>query len=163
MSIEASHLLKYVIRPALANLAEYEPRMQSEAAERLLLLTAAHESRLGRWLVQRNGPAKSIYQMEPPAIQDATETLAKLWQRSSQWPPIWAPDGGGDLISNLHYATVIARCYYWRQPAALPNADNPLALAEYWHTYWCRGCKGTAEQALSHYQWLVLARIGSWA
>ena len=66
MAINTKHLRLYIIRPTLQKI-----NLWSEAAENLLLGTAAQESLLGTYLKQNgNGPALGIYQMEPNTHKD---------------------------------------------------------------------------------------------
>lgn len=133
MSINANDLRQYVIQPALQSIG-----LWSQAAENLLLGTAAKESKLGYYLKQIRGPALGIYQIEPATHQSILkDTLAGL--------PVLATKIKGlatsvilddELIYNLRYATAIARMVYYRIKAPLPAADDVMGLANYWKQYY---------------------------
>ena len=44
--------------------------MYSESAVNLLLMTVAHESRMGHYIAQVGGPALGVYQIEPTTARD---------------------------------------------------------------------------------------------
>lgn len=127
-----------VIRPALQNVG-----LWSEAAELLLLGTAAHESRL-RYLKQIRGPALGLYQMEPATYNDIwTHFLAH--RRRLRRGVLDAIDYCSDehqypdatrLITDLTLATLMTRVHYLRVPERLPDADDVPALAAYWKQHY---------------------------
>ena len=123
---------RLVIRPTLQGLGLWSP-----AAERLLLGTAVVESGL-KFLTQHgDGPARGVYQIEPATADD----LAKNWLT---FRPRWAhklaafaseQPSNGQLVSNLAYATAVARLIYYRRPEALPDPENLRGLADYWKAH----------------------------
>ncbi len=133
--MDARDFRREVIRPVLAHLG-----VGAEAgAEVLLLGTALHESGGLRWLRQRGGgPARGLYQMEPATHDDLwanwlahrPELAARLAALMTRQPP------HAQLVTNLGYATAMARIHYLRVPAALPPAGEPAALARYWKAYY---------------------------
>jgi hypothetical protein len=153
--IDVSQLRGYVIRPVLQDLG-----MHSEAAENLLLGTAAQESRLGAYLHQRDdGPALGIYQMEPATHED-------IWNNYLLHRPVLAHkanafiapsrDKTRELIGNLNYATAMCRLHYYRVAAPLPKADDIVGLAAYWKKYYnTEGGKGSVSEFIAHYRSLV--------
>lgn len=129
--IDPQQFRRYVIRPTLQHL-----KMWSPAAENLLLGTAAHESRL-RYLVQDGGPALGFYQIEPSTHRDIWQNYlvykAELASTVRSLAGQRFPDERHtELITNLAYATAIARLVYYRQPDPLPAPDDVPALARYW-------------------------------
>lgn len=114
----------------------------------LLVMTAAQETHLGRWLYQVRGPAQGIYQMEPNTVHD-------LWQnglsnhmrdriaeeyRPSRW----------SLKYDLAYQTILARLYYARFEEPIPA--NIREMAEYYKKYWnTEAGDATPRQALDNY------------
>jgi hypothetical protein len=60
-------LRELVIRPVLEYLHPDIP--YSHEAEDLLMMIAAHESHLGEYVKQVQGPALGIYQMEPDTLK----------------------------------------------------------------------------------------------
>lgn len=131
--INPVELRKYVIEPSLEYLSQYDDRMMSESAVRLLLGTCAHESLGGYHLHQVGGPALGIYQIEPATHADI------YYSYINYRPALGAlmrmqPDDC--LITDLSYATEIARLIYWRDPEPLPDADDDMGLAEYWKKHY---------------------------
>lgn len=145
----------YVVEPALARLAEYHPRMHSAAAVNLMLGTCAQESRMGAYLLQVDGPARGIFQMEPETHQDIRERFIvprpKLQALvDSEVVPVRPLLD--QLVTNLVYAAVMARIHYWRHPAPLPAADDVEGLARYYKlVYNTDAGRGTAAQFIENY------------
>ena len=140
--INPQQFRQYVIEPVLVHLAQWEPRINSEAAIRLLLMTAAHESRMGHYLHQVKGPAVGIYQMEPATAEDifAWMTRQPVVDIAIERRPVsllYRLQGIGftsetaEMAGNLYYATAMARLHYWRVPEPLPDADDVEGLATY--------------------------------
>ena len=133
---ECSALRYHVIRPTLNAIG-----LWSEAAENLLLATCAHESLLGYFLKQHDGPALGIYQIEPATHRD-------VWQNYLNYRPALAAKINAttkdnsrqpqdcELITNLAYATAIARIIYYRASELLPPADDIKKQAIYWKKYY---------------------------
>ena len=144
------HFREHVVRPTLHDLG-----LWSEAAENLLVGTAAHESRL-QWLKQLGtGPALGLYQIEPATHGDL---YASYIDYRPQWRQkllrLYGPAVGSDraLIEHMGYATAVARLLYYRKPEALPMADDLPGLAEYYKRHFNTSLgAGTPEQWLSHY------------
>lgn len=128
--------LDNVVRPVLATLADYSPKMNNTAIENLLICTAYHESDGFNALVQYGGgPAQGFMQVEPAThddiwvnFLDQREGLADIvrsWQLS-------ALDGADQLDGNVFYCTAVARLVYWRSPEPLPDAWDAVGLAQYY-------------------------------
>jgi len=103
-------------------------------AETLLLMTAAHESRLGEFLYQLKGPARGAWQMEPATIDDHYQWLAgkpSIRQAvEGLRPPAIRPADA--LVGNLPYACAMARIHYYRRTGPLPkDLDGMAALAKH--------------------------------
>jgi len=152
--IHVEQLRMNVIRPVLNAMGMY-----SQAAENLLIGTALHESKC-KYLLQIDGPALGLYQMEPATHADLWRsyllyrpTLAgKLWLWATRRETTGAPHpDNNDLIGNLFYATAAARAQYYRARPPLPDADDIQGLAEYWKDHWCKGCAGTVSQWVNSY------------
>jgi hypothetical protein len=151
--IRVSDLREHVIRPTLKLL-----NMGSLAAENLLLGTCAQESRLGTYLKQRNGPALGIYQIEPATHDD-------LWKNFISFHPdllstlmaINHYPRYESLVTDLSYATAIARLVYYRAPEKLPDANDVEGLAAYWKAHYNTPLgKGTVKEFIDNYNSLVL-------
>lgn len=108
----------------------------SYEAEELLLMTAAHESRLGEYRKQiGGGPGTGLYQMEAPTLKDnyiswlCTASRKPILEKItdvSGVPPM------ADLLALQYspiYATIHARIKYRRSPGNLPV--DPWLMAEY--------------------------------
>ena len=126
----------HIVVPTLQYLNPVIP-FREEAVD-LLMMTCAHESKGGTYIKQVEGPALGVYQMEPATAEDIWESylgyrdefgmrVNKLrnWETMEQ-----------NLISNLSYATAMARVHYYRVPEALPKKGSNesqylLALARY--------------------------------
>ena len=160
--ISPKDLREQVIRPTLKDMG-----MWSEAAENLMMGTAAQETDLGFWLVQRNGgPGRSIYSVEK-------DTHESLWDHYlSRYPQLASKIRGyvsqhdftktpesmhSELTTNLKYATAIARIQYWQRPEPLPDANDILALGEYWDKFYNINDEvGTPEEFVESYKIFVL-------
>lgn len=129
--------------------------MWSEYAEELMIGTCAAESNGGTYLIQDNGPAVGIFQMEPKTHDD-------IWQK---WLPnhpaisanlmascmISMKPSSKMMVSNLFYACAMARIEYWRNsPETIPGKLEEQAA--YWLKYYNRGGKGTVEHYLASYK-----------
>lgn len=128
--IHPEHFRRLVIRPTLGVIG-----MHSLAAERLLLTTAIAESGL-RYLEQLGGgPALGVYQVEPT-------TLADVWGRylCEKRPDLRDRVAGlmtGEpverrLVTNLAFATAIARVKFWMSPAPMPAAEDAEAMGRFY-------------------------------
>lgn len=154
--IVADHL-RGVIRCALNALDMY-----SDAAEELLIGTAAHESHLGAYLMQYpRGPARGLYQMEPATLYDIYDNY--LYRTDKKDLRILVAEITGvhkaDILHlqfNPVYSTIMARLHYYRVPDPLPMADDIEALANYWDTHYNRNPnKGFPHQFIDDYTRLV--------
>ena len=119
----------------------------SEHAVELLLMTAAHESHLGTYIRQTEGPALGIYQMEPATEADTHENWIKHRKELADYMKMFAR---GSLEWDLKYSTIMARIYYYRQPEPLPT--DTRGLAEYAKQHWNTDLgKATVEDYLEDY------------
>ncbi|MCU0601273.1 MAG: hypothetical protein MUC33_01270 [Desulfobacterales bacterium] len=160
MAIHKDHL-RQLIRETLRHL---EPEIPySEAAVELLMLTAAQETQLGKYLVQIKGPARGIYQVEPASERSVLAMLALRHPalHAKLMALNLAVDGQDgqltdrDIIHNLAYATALARCFYWLKPGPIPKApgDQAAYYKKYWNTHLG---KATEAEALAAYCSLCL-------
>lgn len=153
---------RFILRPVLQALAPAIPL--SDAARRLLLGTAAHESGGFNFIDQVtstglagdiDGPAYGVFQMERATHDD-------LWASFLRYRPEIAavvrqflapePSPIKQCRSNLCYAVAVARAQFYRAKPPLPAADDMPALAAYWKAHWNTHLgAGTPEQWLSHY------------
>lgn len=145
-----------VVEPTLQCIDKVIP--YSEEAVDLLMMTAAHESNGCSYIKQINGPALGVYQMEPATEDDIwtsflsfnTEIedtmLYLLGDRGMGYPSV-----SEALITNLLYATAMARIHYYRVPEALPSTLEGLAAyaKKYYNT---ELGKATAEDYLKAFK-----------
>lgn len=131
--------------------------MHSPAAEELLLGTSAHESHLGRWLLQYpHGPARGLYQMEPDTEYDIW--MSYLFYRPDRRQLIKDLTGVDkptplQLQYNHVYSTAMARLHYRRIADPFPSADDLDGLAHYWDQHYNRNPrKGFPQQYIDDYQ-----------
>lgn len=159
MSIDAYQLRHEIIRPVLKHL---EPEIPySMAAENLLMGTCAQESRMGQWIVQLDdGPARGIFQMEPATYRDLFDNYidyrvdlnAKIAEFMMM--DVWEPEQM--LAGNLLFAAAMCRVHYYRQPDALPDANDVYELAKYWkRAYNTNLGKGKVSEFVKNYELLV--------
>jgi len=128
----------------------------SPAAVNLIMGTIAHESLMGKYRKQINGPARGIIQMEPATERDIWNNYLKykLYLRSSitKHTGISAPDPV-QMENNDPYAIIMCRVHYLRVPAKLPPADDIRALALYWKKYYNTPLgKGTVKKFMNDYR-----------
>lgn len=126
--------LEEVIRVALGYLDPDIPN--TVAAEQLLIGTALQESGLVHLRQLRQGPALGLFQMEPATHEDIYESflayqprLRVKLQRSFDCQP-------ETMITDLLYATCMARVHYWRVSDPLPPEGNFAAQAQYWKDHY---------------------------
>lgn len=138
--MNAKQLRELVIRPTLQYLSPAIP--YSETATELLMMTAAHESRLGEYIAQVGGPALGIYQMEPNTELDIYDNFARYKDKIGMYiQQVIATGETDELVWNLKYATTMARVHYFRVPEALPegslqNEETIRKLAAYAKKYY---------------------------
>jgi hypothetical protein len=108
--------------------------LATESAIELLMLTAAQESHLGRYIEQVHGPADGVFQMEPRTLADVID-WCKRHKGFESLPELYANEVGDysdDATLNLPFQIVMARVYYWRKTDPLPPVENIEGLAYYW-------------------------------
>lgn len=149
MGIDAKQL-RSLIRRTLQ-----QAGMHSEAAEALLMGTAAQESHLGQYLRQvGGGPALGIFQMEPATAKDIWINYMAhkraVWDTVLELSGVVAPSEL-HLEANLVYQILLARVHYMRVTAPLPDVE-PAALGAYWKRHWNtpKGA-GTVEQFIENW------------
>lgn len=127
--IRANDLRTLIIRPTLAATG-----LWTQAAENLLLGTAAQESHMGEYLKQIKGPALGIYQMEPNTHDSLQDNYLFYRDDLREMGDHYCGDleGHDALVGNLFYATFMARIKYYQNPEPLPDAEDIPGLAHYW-------------------------------
>jgi len=114
--------------------------LYSKDAEELLVFTCAVETNGGEYLKQISGPALGIYQCEPSTYHDMWrhfimprhELTMKLSMnfRVTGWPD------ENLLVTDLAYATAMARIHYLRVKEALPNGGDVEGMWKYYKQYY---------------------------
>jgi hypothetical protein len=158
MSIDPYHLRSCVIGPVLAHLEL--PRVR-DAAE-LLMMTAAQETHMGRWLRQNvgkgkaNGVGRGIYSIEPVTHQYLRHLYkGGLIERVDYFLAPVSPLSS-QLEWNLAYSTAIARLKYYSIKVPLPKHTDLQGMAEYWDKYYNGNpAHGFPEDAIMNYERFV--------
>lgn len=123
-----------VIIPVLTQI-----EMNSPEAQKLLMMTACHESMGFRYRKQVNGPALSYFQIEPATLNDLYDNYLAYRPDKQALLDGYLPEGM-DRLEALEtqddYACCAARLIYYRQPAAIPPVTDEEALAVYAKQYW---------------------------
>lgn len=153
MSINAQQLRELIVRPVLQQIGWW-----TQAAENLLMGTAAQESQMGTYIHQINGPALGIYQIEPATHQDIwTNYLSYKVGLSIKVAQYGKSKDDNQLIWNLAYSTAIARLIYARDNDELPDADDIQGLARYYKlNYNTHRGDATVQQFIDNYHRYVL-------
>lgn len=123
--MQPNQLRNEVIIPVLDYLQPQIP-FSNEAVD-LLLMTCAHESNMGHYIKQVEGPALGIYQMEPYTEKDIYGSYLAynkaLLHRVNRL--VGSVIGVvPSLVCNLMYSTAMARVHYYRDSAPLPQKVN---------------------------------------
>ena len=124
-----------IIKPVLSELQLY-----SKEAEELLVFTCAVESEGGTYIKQVKGPAVGIYQCEPATHTDIWRNY--IFNHSHLLSILGmnfgvhnVPDSD-KLISDMRYATAIARIHYLRVLQAIPSTGNIDSIYEYYKKFY---------------------------
>jgi hypothetical protein len=139
MGIRADQIRTSLIRPVLQRLGSMTPCKHSEAAENLLMGTAATESLMGEFIRQHpTGPARGIFQIETPTAQSILDNFVRFRPAFQQAIDVFMTQEPLEqqLITNLALQTVIARLVYYPKPQPLPAADDIPGLGQYWKTHY---------------------------
>ncbi len=147
--INQQQLRDLVVAPTLDWLDE--EISHTEVAEDLLMATCVAESLGGTYLKQVGGPALGIYQMEPFTHNDIwknylaykPDLFRRLLTLSGSPSPMEHPEL---MVSNLTYATAMARVHYYRVSEPLPKNSSLELLGQYWKDHYnTKAGAGTAD------------------
>ncbi len=130
----ADDFLRDVIEPVLMDMA-----MDGAQAEKILMMTACHESMGFRYRAQVGGPALSFFQIEPNTLDDLYTNYLAYRPDKQALVDAYLPEGMDRLeaLENVDkYACAAARMLYWRVPEALPAVTDDEGMAEYCKKYW---------------------------
>lgn len=149
-------LRRCVIKPVLKMMSvATNEKMDSHAAENLLLGTAAVESEFIYLKQKGGGPAVSIYQLEPRTVTWLAEwaELAHLEQTMIDLGLHGDMPTMEQLQGNVYLATFFARLRYWVVPAPLPPSNDKVAMSIYWKTHYnTKFGKGRREKFVRAYE-----------
>ncbi len=110
----------------------------SADATELLMMIAAHESHLGTYLRQENGPALGLFQIEPATETDLYKNYLGFRPDMEEFVGQYATDSQdvANLEHNLAYQIVIARIQLYRKPGKLPTLPHNMAAyaKEHWNS-----------------------------
>jgi hypothetical protein len=158
--INPRQLRDLVVRPTLA----YLGLPGGEVAERLVMGTAAQESKLRHIHQLGRGPARGLWQMEPA-------TFADLWERTdervAEGARYWLgkslrqlvakhPEPVDQLIGNLYLGCAMCRVHYYMRPFNMPTVATVRDLGAIWKQHYntVKG-KGTVEEFVGNYRALL--------
>lgn len=128
--LDNTQLRELLTRPTLKALQMWTP-----SSENLMVGTAIVESNLV-YLKQINGPALSLWMIEPPTYLDLRKRLmdnfSNIYQKIlSILCMDMLPQDANFLIGNLTAAVIIARIKYYFDPEPLPAYKDFAGLALY--------------------------------
>lgn len=158
--LDVRDLLHGVVRPVLAR---FPAALRTVAAEQLLMGTAAVESGFTKLVQFNGGPARGIFQMEPPTfhwLRDgylAGDTLRREEMRHAvEWVTNGRTPRFEELTWNLALAAAFARIRYVPFDRALPARDDVRGLGEYWKDgYNTAAGAGTVDEFERRWRFLV--------
>lgn len=149
--MKANNFIVEVVRPVLRHLGMWSP-----AAEKLLVMTACHESGGFRFREQQGGPALSFFQIEPATFYDIWDRYLEPRPGRKALVAQFLPEGVDPieaLRTDDRFACAIARMKYASLPDPLPSVADNQALAAYCKTHWNTALgKATPEKYLSDYE-----------
>lgn len=148
MSIVAADFSSLVVIPALQLLAAVGIP-DTKTAHDLLMGTAAQESLLGTYLQQENGPGISPFMLTPSEVPSVLSRCSVAIYTALI--KVGNPLNDGALATNLTLAAMVARCWYWIEPTALPP-DTMSGLWSYYKAYY-NSSLGAATQSQWNTNW----------
>lgn len=126
--------------------------LYSPAVVELMCMIVAHESMQGRYRKQVNGPALSLFQIEPPTHDDIWRNGPGMKQRAAKFNIV---QNVASLETGDRYAIFVARHHLMRDPNPVPTTPEAMAryCKSYWNTY-AEGAAATPEKYLKDWeQW----------
>ncbi len=127
----------------------------------LLLMVAAHESCLGKYLKQVNGPALGVFQTEPATYNDIWANYLKYHTilRTKIFIALGYTEKpeSSSLIADLPLAVIMARCQFLRSPKPIPPSSDLQAMGELCKLVFNTAAgKATAQDYIDDYRRYVL-------
>lgn len=178
--INKGQFQQYVIEETLKSYDKVKPGAYSPNAVALLMGTAAHESKMGTYLVQvGSGIAKGFFQVEQnTAIDNWVNYLRYQPDQAEYIRSLISPAAANDIFDhngrvrdsivatpaldreltvNLMYNCLMARIKYLRDRHPIPDRLNAVAMGDYWkRVYNSEHGAGTVEEFILAYEDLVL-------
>lgn len=150
--MNANQLRRDIVRPALRLIG-----LHSDAAENLVMGTAAVESGLEYVRQLENGPALGLFQMEPATYDDIwsnylayREQLSRDIRYAISTAVIRPPSDR--MVWDLRLAAIMCRIHYLRQKPPLPDPSDVWAMAAYWKEHYNTPLgKGTEQKFVDKY------------
>ena len=125
------------LRDLITRTLKQIPSGYSSDAVKLLMMIAAHESDLGKYIKQVNGPALGIFQIEPATHDDVWTNGDSCEVNASRLGYVWECDAtSARLEYDLQYQILIARQKLFMISEPLPSGDDEIAMANYCKKYW---------------------------
>lgn len=135
--------------------------LNSPAAEELLLMITAHETKCGAMGVVQSGggPALGLWQMEPPTFNDVMTRIAP--RRPEFLPTLRALAASSALDASMlraqhAFAAAMARLQLFQFAEALPPPSDIVGMSRYAKSYWNRSGAATPELYEHAYRTLIL-------
>lgn len=150
--MHAGQLREFIVRPALELVG-----LHSEAAENLVMGTAAQESHLQYLRQLGTGPALGIFQVEPFTYDDYWKNFVNDRDdlRASILTAIrtTGEPQADRVVWDLRYAAIMCRIHYRRIPKPLPDASDVWGMARYWKRYYNTAAgRGTEQEFVDNYR-----------
>lgn len=148
--------LGITVRTAIERALQRFNLPDTEAAVRLLLMIAAHESGGFHYCKQVRGPALGLFQMEPFTFRSTMTYL----ERTGKFPAVSRKLRAERMVVDVEFAAAIARVYLYQFAEPLPDADDFNGLANYAKKYWnTEAGKATPEKYLMDFREYVWGSI----
>jgi len=148
--------LARIIHISLVPITATRHPLWSPTVETILIMIAAHESKMGRYLRQiGGGPARGVFQIEPATMEDIYHSFInprpKLARQIAEITGCDGPDLN-HLAYNPMYGAILARLKLYQSPGEIPT-DTPL-MAEYAKRYYNSpdGAATANDYLLAYYQ-----------
>jgi len=121
------------LRDLITRILKEIPHGYSEDAVELMMMIAAHESNLGTYLRQVDGPALGIFQIEPATHDDTWENGDSICANAQILGIECAVE---KLEYDLRYQIFMARQKLFMISEAIPSNRMVMKMAEYCKKYW---------------------------
>jgi len=125
------------LRDLISRVLQEIPNGYSDDAVELLMMIAAHESKLGVHIRQVNGPALGIFQIEPATHDDTWENGDSCELNASLLGYDWECEHTSDKLEwDIRYQIFMARQRLFMKPEAIPSKSTPKDMARYCKEHW---------------------------